>query len=463
MRLSNNIISGLLLVAAIPVVFSSCDEDSNIGASLVETESSVIIADDFVVNGYSTPIGAVQSRSIIQLIGDIDAKGFGKFKSDFITQFMPASALDTNLLDKSQIDGLRLVMMHNAGQFVGDSIVPMGLEIYRLDKNLVAPIYSNINPDEYYSPDKLLASKAYTAANSELSDSLAKLSYREIIVDLPKSLGIELFEMYQSDPALYNNPVSFNDKFKGLYVRSSFGSGRVTKIGATVMQLLYHVDTKNAAGRDTTINYKGNFYAVSPEIITNNNISYEMSDQLSQRISAGEKLIVAPAGQEIVITFPIVDVISYYKAHAAKVSVLNDLTFSVPTSQIANDYNINPPQYLLMVLESKKKEFFENSSVNDNRTSFYAQYNTTTGEYDFGSLRGYLQDMMAKKDITAEDYTFTLTPVSVTTETVGSSYYGTQKTYVTSIAPYIEQPAMVKINLDSSKIILTFSNQSLKN
>lgn len=443
--------------------FSSCDEDSNIGSSLVDVDSSIVIAEDFHVTGKSKEIGSVQSRTIMQLIGNIDAKGYGKFSSDFVTQFMPAAAIDSTLSESSQIDGIRMVMMHYAGQFVGDSIVPMGLEVYRLDKSLQAPIYSNLNPEGFYDPSAPIASKAYTSANSELSDSLAKLNYREIYVDLPKSLGVELFEMYKNDPQSYIDPAIFCDRFKGLYVKSSFGSGRVTKIGATVLQLLYHEDTVNSAGRDTTLHYEGNFYAVSPEIITNNNIAYEMSSELQSKIDDGETLVVAPTGEEVEIKFPVKDVVDYYRQNSGRLSVINDLTFSIPASKIANDYGINPPEHLLMVLSDKKEEFFLKSDVTDNVTSFYAVYNTTTGYYDFGSMRAYLLDMLSKDTIEETDYTFAITPVSVTTETVGSSYYGNLATYVTSIAPYVEQPAMARLDLDKAKIIFTFSNQNLKN
>lgn len=441
----------------------SCNEDSNIGSSLVDVNGSITITDKFTVEGSSVPIGAVQSRTVMQLIGNIDAKGYGKFNADFVTQFMPAMTLDSLLTSDSQIDGLRLVMMYRNGQFVGDSIVPMGLEVYRLDKKLTAPIYSDVNPDQFYNPADMLGSRSYTASNLELSDSLAKLSYREIFVDLPKSLALELYDMYRQNPATYADPTLFNDKFKGIYVKSSFGSGRVTKLGATALQMLWHYDTKNAAGRDTTYNYIGTYYAVSPEIVTNNNIGYVMAPELQQRIDRGENLLVAPAGQEIELTFPIEDIMHYYRTNKSKLTVLNDLTFSVPAERIANNYGINPPQYALMVLKNKKKEFFEKSQVTDNVTSFYAKYDVTTGQYDFGSMRRYMIDMLAKESLTPDDYTFTITPVSVTLETVGNSYYGNQTNIVTAIAPYVEQPAMVKINLDKSKIILTFSKQNSKN
>lgn len=454
----------VVAILACSVTFSACnDSDDNIGSSLLDTDGQIIVEDQFFISGQSQPIGAVQSRTVMQLLGNIDAKGYGSFYSDFITQFMPAAALDTTLTDASQISKVRLVLMYYAGQFVGDSIVPMGLEVYRLNRPLSAPIYSNESPDGYYDRADFLASQSYTAANIELSDSLAALDYREIFVDLPLSLGTELFDIYKQNPDNYLDPYRFCDLFKGLYVKSSFGSGRVTKIGASAIQLLYDYKTTTSEGRDTIKSLTGTFYAVSPEVITNNCIRYTMSDDLQRRIDSGQTLIVAPAGQEVDFSFPIDDIISYYNTHKSRLSVINDLSLFIPATRISNNYGINPPQYLLMILKSKKKEFFEKSQISDGVTSFYAQYNSTTGGYNFGSLRAYMIKMLDEANIDPDDCYFTLTPISVATESVGSSYYGDASTIVTNMAPYVEQPAMVQLNLEDAKIVLTFSKQNIKN
>jgi hypothetical protein len=188
-----------------------------------------------------------------------------------------------------------------------------------------------------------------------------------------------------------------------------------------------------------------------------------MSPDLLRRVDQGENLIVAPAGLEVEMTFPLLDIIDRYRSKAGQLAIVNDLTLSIPASTISNDYSIKPPEYLLLILKNKKKEFFEKSSLTDSETSFYAEYDSSTGSYDFSSMRQYLLNALnSTEPITEDDYTFVITPVSVNTETNSSSYYYTT-TVVSSIVPYIEQPAMVKLNLDKAKIVLTFSNQNLKN
>jgi hypothetical protein len=71
-----------------------------------------------------------------------------------------------------------------------------------------------------------------------------------------------------------------------------------------------------------------------------------------------------------------------------------------------------------------------------------------------------LEKYNANGTIDPADVTFTLTPVTLTTES-STSYY-TTTTYVSAITPYIGAPAMVKLDLDSTDITFQFSKQSFK-
>jgi hypothetical protein len=158
-------------------------------------------------------------------------------------------------------------------------------------------------------------------------------------------------------------------------------------------------------------------------------------------------------------------------ANKGLLSVVNTLTMKLPVETISNNYGIEPPENVLMVLSNKKDEFFLTNSLSDDETSFLASYDSTNGYYYFSGLRTYFLNMLAKyvKDgdtntnnivIDSDDITFTLTPVEVTTETSTSTY--TTTTYVSAITPYIGVPAMAKFNLDKTDISFQFSKQSFK-
>lgn len=449
--------------AVASVALASCGETDGIGSSLIQSENNIVIEDDFKLTGHSVSNDKVQSRTAMLLLGSIDADEYGQFASDFVTQFMPVAKLDTTLTSAAAIDSVKLKMMFAPGNFVGDSVMPMGLEVFRLNKGLEAPIFSDFDPQGYYNAMQPIGSAIYAASNFELSDSLKKLDHRDIYVDLPLDLGVELYNLYQTNPEAYINPTDFAKHFPGIYVRNSYGSGRVTQIGATLLQLYYHYDTKNTAGRDTTYNYVGSFYSATPEVLSNNNIDYAMAPQLNELVAQGQQLIVAPAGLEVEMEFPLCDLLDFYHANSGRLSVINNLTLSIPAVNISNTYGIRPPSQLLMVLKKDKAKFFEEGKVTDGVTSFYATYSDDTDTYDFSSLRNYMLDALDREDeLTADDYTFILTPVTVDAETVYDSYTGTNKIYVKSIVPYVQQPAMARLKLDEAKLELTFTNQSVK-
>ncbi len=458
------VINTALRVIAIlgAAVLTSCEDTPNVGASLVKDESEVVIATDFAVTGKSVDNPRVQSRTVTQVLGQIDAKGYGRFASDFMTQFMPSAKIDTQNITAENIDSLKLLLFVPKGSFVGDSITPMGLEVYRLSKQLPSLIYSNADPTEYYDPADLLASRIYACNALGATDSIRALSYRLIDVKLPLQLAHELYQLYIDDPSAYAFPSNFAQHFPGIYIKNSYGSGRVIEISSTIMRMYYHTTTTDSQGKEKITRHQGSYYAVTPEIVLNNNLSYTISDDLRQRIDKGEDIIVAPVGRDIELQFPIKEIIDHYNANSGSLAVVNSLSFDIPAEKITNDYGIQPPKDLLLILSDKKEDFFLRSELNNNVTSFYASYDSANRRYRFSGMREYLLEMLKKTDITPEDYTFTLTPVNIETETnTSNSYYGSSTTYVSAINPYIGAPTMVKLDIPKSKITLTFSKQTL--
>lgn len=453
------------LLAFIMVVgmLSACDHSNNIGSSIIGENVEIITDSLYTVTGKTIKNQRIQSRTTTQLLGSIDAGEYGKFYSDFVTQFLPSTQITT---EGVIVDGLRLRMaVPRTTGFVGDSVIPMGLEVYALTKPLIYPIYSNFGEDieEYYDPSSPIGSVVYSTSTVGANDTVKALSYVEIPVQLPKELGQKLFDVYKENADNYIIPERFASIFPGLYVKSTYGDGRVVKIGSTIMTLDYHINAKNDAGRDTTYYYEGNYYSVSPEIITNNNINYEMSNSLISKYNAGENLIVAPTGLDMEIEFPINAILNSYLKNAGNIAVINSLTFSLPVEEIKNDYSILPPSTILMVRSDMKDEFFAKNMITDNVSSFLGTYNSTSKCYEFPDMSPYLLDRIKNGTANQSQYTFTLTPVTVNTETSGSNYYyGTATTTVSSIVPYVETPAMVKILLEDSKIILNYSKQTLK-
>lgn len=437
----------------------SCEESSTIGNSIVQNDVEIVMDSSFTVSGTSIAVNRVQSRTITQLIGLIDAKGYGKLESDVVCQFMPAATLVTEGVTVDDIDSLKLVMLTAKDGFVGDSLAPMGLQVFRLNRQLPSPIYSDFNPNDYYDPSSLIGSEIYSTTALGVSDSLAALEYRSVYVDLPKSLGQELYSKYLSDPLTFSEPSAFAQFFPGIYIKNSYGSGRMLQVLVSEMRMYYRQTLPiEGAGRDSTYNRVSSYFAVTPEVISNNNITLALAPEITSRANAGDAIVAAPVGRDVEIVFPTRDIVSSYKAAGGNMSVINSLSFSIPAEEITNDYSIAPPPYLLMVKSSEKDRFFADNSVTDGITSFYAAYNATSKSYTFNNMRQYILDMVAKDDIPESDVTFTLTPISVNTESTSS---GTS--YISEITPYVSTPAMVNLNMQKAKIKFVYSKQTINN
>ena len=463
MKLLNSIIAA----SVVAVSLSGCDDSSKIGSSVTEDKITVSIDSTFTVSGESVEIDKVQSRTIAQLIGNIDAPGFGKLSSDVVTQFMPASVIDTANISIDRIDSLVLVMQIAKGEFIGDSIAPLGFDIYKLNRQLPSPIYSDFNPEDYYSPDDMIASKIYNVAVNS-AESVNSTGGVDIRVKLPLDFAKDLYQSYLDNPASYNSPTAFANVFPGFYIKNSFGSGRLTRVSANYMSLYYNYDAYDSTTEsDSTYVGQGDYYAVTPEIITNNNVKMQVAPEITKRVSDGDAIVIAPVGLEVKLRFPAPEVIASYHADSNPVKVLNSLTFSVPGESIQNDYGIVPPNYLLLVLSKEKDNFFANNSLPDNITSFYATFDSSTGLYSFGDMRLYLLSLLDKDAIDESDYTFSIMPVTATFETNQSSsyyyYYYSTTSVLSTISPYMASPVMAKLNLADSKIRLTFSSQTIGN
>lgn len=452
----------LLSLLATGTFLVACDESSDVGGSIIEDKVTVTVDSSFTVSARSVADRSVPARTLSQLFGKIDVEGYGHLSSDVVTQFMPASTLDTTGVTANDIDSLKLILNIAAGDFIGDSIAPMGLEVYRLDKLLPSPIYSDFDPKGYYDASQPIGSTIFNLSTLGMPDSLAAIykGDKTVAIDLPVSLGKEIFNAYMADQQLFATPTAFTDKvFKGLYIRNSFGSGRLTRVSQTTINMYYHKKTVNEAGRDTIVDMTGYYFAVTPEIITNNIIDYNIAPAISKRIADGEDLVVAPAGYNVEIDFPAREIVAAYHAGKGDLSVVNTLSFNIPVEELEGHEGLVPPPYLLMVKTSEKEQFFAQSKLPDNKTSFYSTYDSANKRYVFSGMRQYILDLIEAKEITDEDAAFTLCAINVTTEQ-SNSYYNPTPT-ITGITPYVAGPVAVKFLLDKAKIYFTYSTQKL--
>lgn len=451
----------ILLAAFLAGAIYSCDEDttSTIGSSLTGSDVTIVIDSAYTVEGKTLKMASIRPKASSFVLGNLAIENYGTLTSDVVTQFLPSTALDTANYSYNNVDSLFLTLRYAIGNYIGDSIAPMGLTVYPLNKALPTSISSDFNPDGYYNTTPLATTTYNTLPESNQLNSTE--TYREILVKLPQKLGQDIFKNFQDNPANFANGEIFSENvFPGVYMRSSFGSGRMTVISSASLTFYLRKITEVNDSLNDTINSIHQYMLSTPEVISNNNLSYKMSPTLENLFNEGKDLLVAPLGYEMEIKLPGKKLIEDYSKNT--IAVLNNLTMTIPCDSISNNASVTPPPYVLLVLKKDRDAFFRNNKLPDNKTSFYATYSAGTG-YSFGDMRSYLLDLLDKaqdsKEITEEDYTFCLVPVQVTQEAIVSSYSYTTQYTVTDVQPYLISPVMGCVDLDKVKIKLTYTVQ----
>ena len=460
-------LAGAALAATTLAGVTACNEESQIGGSIAQDGVAFIVDTSFQITAKTVLSDSVISRTISQMIGCVDAPGYGLLSSNVVTQFMPAITLDTAGVKLEDVDSLKLHFTFEKTGFTGDSIAPMGIEVYPLTKTLSTPIYSNFDPTGYFDDSLKLGQTVYNLTWSSLPKAEQGTTTRTLDISLPQSLAKKLYSAYLENPASYASPTFFSENvFKGPFIKSSYGSGRILRVSKTVMNMYYH-RTAPVAGatppRATTIVGIGSYYAVTPEVISNNSISLSMAQSVKDAVAQGQQIVLARAGYDVELVFPARELIASYKSSLKGLGVINPLSMVVSALPIENKYEIAPPPNMMLILKKDKDSFFKENKLPDNKTSFYAAYNTVGQTYAFTVLRQYLLDLMDKDEITDEDVTFVLTPVNVSTETSSSDWYGNSSSYVTGVTPFVSWPAMVKIDPAKTKIRFIYTKQTIKN
>lgn len=465
---------------AATAAFTACDSTDDLlmpGSSLVEDQFSVVVTDTFTLHARSILNPRVQSRTTTQLLGAIDAPTYGTLRADYVAQLFPSNDIDTAGVE---LDSVKLQLVFDKGGFVGDSLAPIGFEVYPLADTLPYPIYSNFPEGTRFSSGNFYVSNPgadechgvgmFTGVGVSISDAAGGSSYRFAYASLPKAFGQKILDAYK-DPAtrgLFNNPDEFAARiFPGVYVKTTFGSGRVTRITDTRL-MLYYTKRQWLANSDgvmvDSIRHLYAYYMSSaPEVVANTNISLDIADNITAMADEGRAVVLSPAGRDVELSFPIRNVISAYdKATASALSLINTMTFTIPCDSIANGRGIKPPTYLLLVLSKDKDKFFAANKLPDDVTSFVATLNSNTMTYDFGNMRDYLMEMISKGDaLTEADYRFTVTPVTMVMES-SNQYYASTSSTLSGMSPMVAMPSMVELLPEKAKITLTFSQQQLK-
>ena len=148
----------LSLVCCCAIV--ACDDTiTTIGSSLDASSITITVDSTFTqASDESVFTDSIICRTTDPLLGNLTLQNYGTLGTGFLTQFMPTLNIDTAGVTAETLDSLVLFLNYYNTDLLGDSLAPMVVNIYRLDRTISSTLYTNIDTHEYYNPKNLLAS-----------------------------------------------------------------------------------------------------------------------------------------------------------------------------------------------------------------------------------------------------------------------------------------------------------------
>lgn len=461
----------LALLAPLAAALLSCENNlSEIGGTLAKGEVSIYV-DELVydLQGQSVEMDRFDSRASTNLLGCLSTPEYGDLDCSYVTRLLPTPYLGFPAsVPEEDVDSMKIVITVPRGSLAGDSLAPQQLSVYRLNRQLPDDIDNTFDPSQYYDKADLIATKNYTLSALALPfDKFAKDKVIELRMPLPREYALDVVRKYRTEPEIFQWPSSFADWIPGLYVKHTFGRGCVANVTQTKSLIYYHYTTTQSVLEDGAYVSKEVVVAdsvcnfvTSPAVLSGNSILYRPSPSLKQ-LAASETLLTSPGGYMARFRFPAEDILNHLNGVDKSLTVIANLTMAIPAEKIPGKVDIGVPPHLLMVPSARIDDFFANGELPDDKTTFWASYNSDEGRYNFTSLREFISDMSKLPNLDGVDMDYSLIPVLIGTEIITDSYGNATGTKVVSCTPYMAAPTMVRLRTDIGRFIFTFSRQTL--
>ena len=410
----------IIFLSIVVLLLYSCDDSlKNLGFTIQpESDRITVGTDSLFVQASTVSVdsllpGGIFAKTKRPVLGEYLDPLFGTTKSDFVGEFYYPEG--ENFPSNATVDSVKVGVFYNSWQ--GDSVAPIGLSVYEVDKNLPSGSYfSKFDPTEYVDMNAPIGKTVFTAANIEVPKAIRQERdyYHRAFVDLPNSLGEKIVEI-DTIPNL--DADSFKEYFKGLYLTTDFGASAILTVDHTYLYVHFKfLDKKGSSTKQDTIRTGTTIFQTTPEVIQLNQIKNK-SDKLLDE-NADYAFIKSPAGVYTELKFPFTD-----KAEKLNNQALNLARFTVsalPDIDSDLQFKLRPSPYLLLVNKEDLNDFFVKRKVPDNITSFYAQLDETTYTYNFGNLSTMVNHYKAKNDGEVKDLTYVLVPIDIDVSNVSN-------------------------------------------
>lgn len=457
--------AGIVLGTAI--VLPACDNQANsVGEEVLpgytkmtaHSQSYTLdlstVSADMKNNAPGTPqIGTsynnIYVNSTLGYLGSIPNAEFGGIDCEYLTQvYAPRSFKFRAEPINHKIDSAFISLYYDT--FSGDSIAPIEITAYQLQKSLPFEKYSISDVSEYVSERNFLGKTSYHAnrGHGRLSNGL-----RYLRIPFPLDKAQDIYNKSRASDPIFSSQEAFDQYFPGIYIRTSAGMGSVIRVMNTSLSFFYSVN--DTVKRPSTGVKDSVIIAPRVEELTHTSEVPQLSrfanegvgELLLKSKTEGYSYIKSPAGVLTEVVIPTTKIHATLQAAPEGYErVLNSVHIQIAGErQEHSEYALLPPNDLLLLPRDSVANFFEKekTELNNPYTAFIST-RVTAGSliYDFGNITSVIIEHIKKHP--DKDMTLWLIPVDRTQDNNDRS-----PTYrmTTSISNLV-LPSALKISTD---------------
>ncbi len=395
--------------------FTSCDDSTkSLGLEMFpDTDQIQVTYKTYKASSKSVKSGPVFAKSDTVYVGKYTDTQFGEYEASFLTQLHCPDSLRFPKQYNQEIEGkdkgimvgdttlLTEVILYYTS-FLGDTITPSNISIYKLKENLKTDHYTTIDVDKFYSPDSLLATATYSGVKLNQENNQRQGSIRFL---LDKTVGEQILRLNRDHPDYFNSDKAFVDNvFKGIYAKCTSGTGSLLFISDIHLNVVYnahYVDSLGVAlkkkNEDTDSIYQAaKTFSATREIVQANNLISDESIIDKCIEEEGHTYVKSPAGIFTEISLPIESLLNDEEIKNDTINNVKLVLQSFVNKQTTT-FTVNRPKYLALIKKSEYKEFFEKNKVFNNITSFYSQLDRE-GKYSYNNLERLIINLKQEKE-----------------------------------------------------------------
>ena len=455
----------------------SCQDStiSEIGTSIMPEGDQIKIYEDTVhITLKTIKVDSIYAKTINGTLGEYYDPTFGTLNAGFACQFFPSIGFDSTRFITDMIDGkIDSVYLDMYYTFMGDSLAPMELTVYPINKPLEKNYYTSVDPEEFADMANPITRFTYTASNQNIPDYSL---YGRLSVPMPVEWAQKYVDILKDNKDMSAD--DFINMFPGLYLKSTFGSGSLLFMNNTTTytdnaytEIAIQYRTKEPGesylGGDSIMT-RYLVWGVTKEVIQINSYTHSNMDNLFQ--SDSTTYLQSPAGVFTEITIPIPDIIQKIgkrQFSSVKLSLTalpaNDWNYSYSFPGLGySTSSTSIASKLLLIQPDSVKNFFEQQQVADNMTSYTTMFSTSSYTYDFSNISNLIR--YAIDNNPNQDLKLWVIPVktsfTASTDAYGNTSYSTAVDFSTSYDLY---PTGVALQKNDQSISIIASDLQINN